>query len=92
LHLVVQLDLITLVISDDGVGFNLAEDFPGRLGLQGMRDRALEVGGELEISSATGTGTPSPFAQPRPLSSIAHRAKARLLARVVPPKVQNRVT
>jgi signal transduction histidine kinase len=57
LHLLVESDLITLVISDDGAGFNSAKDFPGHLGLQGMRERALEVGGELVISSASGSGT-----------------------------------
>jgi signal transduction histidine kinase len=57
LHLLVESDLITLVIGDDGAGFNPANDFPGHLGLQGMRERALEVGGELIISSASGSGT-----------------------------------
>jgi signal transduction histidine kinase len=56
-HLLVESDLITLVIRDDGAGFNPAKDFPGHLGLQGMRERALEVGGELVISSASGSGT-----------------------------------
>jgi len=57
LHLSVQTDVLTMVITDDGVGFDPAEDFPGHLGLQSMRERALEVGGELEISSASGRGT-----------------------------------
>ncbi len=65
LQLLLQSDLITLVITDDGVGFNSAEDFPGHLGLHSMRERALEVGGELQISSASGSGTSITVRVPR---------------------------
>jgi signal transduction histidine kinase len=48
---------ITLEISDDGAGFDPAGDFPGHLGLRSMRERALRLGGTLEVDSARGKGT-----------------------------------
>ena len=48
---------IELEISDDGVGFDAREDFPGHLGLRSMRERALRLGGTLEVRSAPGRGT-----------------------------------
>ena len=42
--------------SDDGSGFAFAEEGKG-LGLSGMRERALLVGGKLEIDSRPGKGT-----------------------------------
>ncbi len=44
-----------LRISDDGLGFNAPRD--GGLGLSGMRERALLVGGQLAIWSDPGHGT-----------------------------------
>jgi signal transduction histidine kinase len=46
----------TLVISDDGHGFDLATNSDG-IGLVGMRERLRAVGGEFRISSAPGAGT-----------------------------------
>jgi PAS domain S-box-containing protein len=63
-----------LVIRDDGIGFD-AEAMGGavsalRLGLMGMRERALIVGGRIEFVSAPGQGTEVharfPLGQPRP--------------------------
>ena len=57
---------IVLRIRDDGVGFDAGpagrrggrvRGRPGGLGLSGMRERALLVGGRLEIFSARGAGT-----------------------------------
>lgn len=48
---------IVLEVSDDGVGFNPAQLFPGHLGLQSMRERLALLGGTLEISSACEKGT-----------------------------------
>jgi len=52
---------IVLSIKDDGIGFkDLAPDGSAcatRLGLRGMRERALAVGGTLEIESAPARGT-----------------------------------
>ena len=55
-----------LRIRDDGHGFDASprdrvngrvRGRPGGLGLNGMRERALLVGGRLEIFSAPGAGT-----------------------------------
>jgi len=55
-----------LRIRDDGHGFDASPSNrtngrvrgrPGGLGLSGMRERALLVGGRLEIFSAPGAGT-----------------------------------
>ena len=47
---------IRLQVSDNGSGFAFAEEGKG-LGLSGMRERALLVGGTLEIDSSPGRGT-----------------------------------
>ena len=47
---------LELVVSDDGHGFDWPRARAG-LGLAGMRERALLVGGQLEIDSAKGRGT-----------------------------------
>ena len=46
----------TLGISDDGVGFDARNDFPGHLGLKSMRERATRLGGTLEVASEPGHG------------------------------------
>jgi PAS domain S-box-containing protein len=53
-------DRISLTIKDDGIGFdkhsrNAASPHP--LGLRGMEERALALGGKLEINSAPSQGT-----------------------------------
>src|SRR5215210_2659865 len=48
---------ITLTVSDDGAGFDPEGDFPGHLGLRSMRERALRLGGTLEVDSVPGKGT-----------------------------------
>lgn len=50
---------VTLIIEDDGVGFNV-KDKKNRgkgLGLTGMSERAKIVGGRLDLESASGKGT-----------------------------------
>jgi two-component system sensor histidine kinase UhpB len=47
---------VRLRVSDNGSGFAFAEEGKG-LGLDGMRERALLVGGALEIDSRPGKGT-----------------------------------
>jgi len=49
-------DGLELTVSDDGRGFVLADD-EGGLGIPGMRERTLLVGGELEIESQPPVGT-----------------------------------
>ncbi len=48
---------IMLEVSDNGVGFNPQQAFPGHLGLQSMHERLARLGGTLVISSAPGQGT-----------------------------------
>ena len=48
-------DVVAVHVEDDGVGFDPA-GAPG-FGLAGLRDRAAEVGGELDVASAPGRGT-----------------------------------
>jgi two-component system CheB/CheR fusion protein len=53
-------DRVTLVITDDGRGFEATKengDAWRAIGLRGMRERATAVGGTLEIESAPGDGT-----------------------------------
>src|SRR3954464_2983912 len=47
----------TLRVRDDGCGFKPAKGSGGRLGVSGMRERALLVGGRLNVFSAPGEGT-----------------------------------
>jgi signal transduction histidine kinase len=56
-RLVATSDHLTLEITDDGVGFDPAQPFPGHLGLTSMRERIADVGGDLAISSTRGRGT-----------------------------------
>jgi signal transduction histidine kinase len=48
---------LVLEVRDDGLGFDTAQDFPGHLGLQSMRERVAKLGGLLTISSTPGAGT-----------------------------------
>jgi len=47
---------LSLVISDDGVGFDPSGPHGG-VGLHSMRERAVSIGGELSIRSQPGAGT-----------------------------------
>ena len=48
-------DVVAVHVEDDGVGFDPV-GAPG-FGLAGLRDRAAEVGGELDVASTPGRGT-----------------------------------
>jgi signal transduction histidine kinase len=48
---------VTLLIEDDGRGFDSSTPRPGHFGLQSMRERATLVGGTLGLISAVGAGT-----------------------------------
>jgi PAS domain S-box-containing protein len=50
-------ETITLQVRDDGVGFDPQDRFLGHLGLHSMRERAVQLGGDLEIESSPGRGT-----------------------------------
>jgi PAS domain S-box-containing protein len=47
----------TAVVEDDGIGFDIARLQGGRLGLIGMYERVILVGGELDVESTPGAGT-----------------------------------
>jgi len=46
-----------LEITDDGVGFEDSESFPGHMGLISMRERAAHIGAKLNVKSSLGKGT-----------------------------------
>ena len=52
-------DHVSLIIEDDGVGFDADNEIaiPSGLGVAGMRERAAFAGGTLEIESRRGAGT-----------------------------------
>ncbi|AEH49711.1 sensor histidine kinase [Parageobacillus thermoglucosidasius] len=49
--------LVILRVSDDGVGFHVDQVKAGSYGLQNMHERALEIGGTLQIVSVPNQGT-----------------------------------
>jgi signal transduction histidine kinase len=51
-----DVEVITLEISDDGVGFDANGEFPGHLGLKSMRERVARQSGTLDIASGPGEG------------------------------------
>ena len=59
-RLVGNTDRIELEVVDDGVGFDMslaaAREADGHFGLRGLRERAEQVGGSVEIRSAKGKG------------------------------------
>jgi PAS domain S-box-containing protein len=50
-------DEISLIVSDNGKGFDITKVHPESLGLGIMRDRVKGISGELSISSEPGAGT-----------------------------------
>jgi PAS domain S-box-containing protein len=56
-------DLACVEVADDGRGFDAESPGVG-VGQQSMRDRALELGGELEVESQLGRGTRVRFEAP----------------------------
>ena len=70
-HLERRADATTLVVTDDGLGFEAhgpARRSQGRrgLGLLGMHERAALIGGELRVDSAAGRGTTVRLRLPQP--------------------------
>jgi signal transduction histidine kinase len=57
LHLGRRADQVELVVSDDGRGFDDQAANASGLGLHLMRERAHELGGSFDVSSAGGRGT-----------------------------------
>lgn len=57
-HLCQDQARVSLEVADDGVGFDTSQiDEYGGLGLPGMRERALGLGGNLTVTSSPGGGT-----------------------------------
>jgi len=53
-----QLDGLSLIVNDNGCGFDLAANrVDGHMGLSIMHDRAEEIHGKLTINSKIGMGT-----------------------------------
>jgi PAS domain S-box-containing protein len=50
-------ETLALVVEDDGIGFHATSSGETMIGLTGMRERALAVGGTLEIEPTPGGGT-----------------------------------
>lgn len=48
---------VALEVRDNGRGFDTAAAHPGHFGLDSMRSRAAEIGGQITITSAPGSGT-----------------------------------
>jgi PAS domain S-box-containing protein len=50
---------VSLIVEDDGIGFDVEQQLGvrQRFGVTGMRERALLLGGELDIESTHGNGT-----------------------------------
>ncbi len=49
--------LVSLVVQDNGIGFDVAVPGGSGVGLLGMRERVAAVGGDLSLRSSTGEGT-----------------------------------
>jgi len=49
--------MLQLDVIDNGIGFETSKDFPGHLGLHSMRERVVQMGGEISIKSTKGSGT-----------------------------------
>jgi len=52
-----QKQSVILIITDNGIGFDTAGNFPGHLGLQSMNERAEELFGNILLESTPGQGT-----------------------------------
>jgi signal transduction histidine kinase len=50
-------DGLTILIRDDGIGFDPKAEYPGHVGLHTMRERAEKLGGTLHVDSTPGQGT-----------------------------------
>ncbi|SEG68935.1 Histidine kinase [Bryocella elongata] len=71
----------TMMIEDDGCGFDANPDEEG-FGILGMRHRAAEIGGTVEILSAPGVGTRVAITFPLSRLSLLQRFRFRDLLRL----------
>lgn len=56
-YLVKREGMVIMIVSDDGIGFDVEQSRTGSYGLQNMHERALEVGGTFKIVSVKNKGT-----------------------------------
>ena len=61
-----SVDRVHLVVRDDGKGFDPRNTPRGHYGLLNMRERAMQLGGELLVDSTPGGGTQVSFSFPSP--------------------------
>jgi signal transduction histidine kinase len=52
---------ICLEVTDNGIGFDPLAAYPGHLGLQSMRERAIQCQGRIQIDSSPARGTKIQF-------------------------------
>lgn len=64
ISLLADREKMTLIVSDNGVGFDVAEKISSGVGLGSMKKRATDIGGALEIISSLGQGTKVTFSLP----------------------------
>lgn len=57
-------NVLTLVISDDGIGFDVQHSRPGGNGLINIQNRMASVSGHAEIASTPGNGTTTTLTMP----------------------------
>ena len=56
-RLICRPESLMLEVCDNGAGFDPLASYPGHLGLRSMRERAIDVGGNLDIDSTPDCGT-----------------------------------
>lgn len=52
-----ETSLLRLQVIDNGIGFEIDQEFPGHLGLHSMRERMRQLNGAIDIMSEPGKGT-----------------------------------
>lgn len=64
ISLLADRDKMTLLVADNGIGFNVPEKISSGVGLGSMQKRAADIGGDLKIISKPGEGTKVAFTLP----------------------------
>lgn len=64
ISLLADSEKMTLLVADNGIGFNVAEKIDSGVGLGSMTKRAHDIGGKIKITSEVGKGTKVAFELP----------------------------
>jgi signal transduction histidine kinase len=64
ISLLADSERMTLLVADNGIGFEVAEKINAGVGLGSMQKRTADIGGELKITSTPGHGTKVAFSLP----------------------------